>query len=241
MYMGIEKKVKDKILGQGRGWCFGVIQFLDLGNDNSVRKALSALCKKGVIRRLTQGIYDYPETHEILGLIPPDISKAAQAIADKNGVQIQATGSHAANLLGLSTQVPGRVVFLTEGPSKRVKIGNQEIIFKRATLKVMAATGTKEGLLIQALKSFGKGNISKETEKRIAKLLRSSSEESLRENMRFAPAWARSLIFRLANISNKVSKPSFPALDTADIVRSVKNHQSNPASPKNAPRQKMRA
>jgi hypothetical protein len=67
------------------------------------------------------------------------LNEIAKAIAEKNRVQIQPSGAHAANLVGLSTQIPGQIIFLTEGPSRKVKIGNQEIIFKKTTKKMMSS------------------------------------------------------------------------------------------------------
>ena len=154
MDRSIESAVKNRITDHGRGWCFTPMHFSDLGSDASIRKALSQLQKQNVIRRLARGVYDYPKMHDVLGLIPPDLNEVAKAIAEKNGVQIQPAGAYAANLVGLSGQVPGRIIFLTEGPSRRVKIGNQEIIFKKTTKKVMSSAGTREGLLIQALKNL---------------------------------------------------------------------------------------
>lgn len=89
MGQSIEIAVKNRITDHGRGWCFTSIHFSDLGSDASVRKALSQLQKQNVIRRLAQGVYDYPKMHDLLGLIPPDLNEVAKAIAEKNGVQIQ--------------------------------------------------------------------------------------------------------------------------------------------------------
>ncbi len=66
-----------------------------------------------------------------MSIIPPHVNDVAKAIAEKDSVLIQPAGAHAANLVSFSTQVPGRVIFLTEGASKKVKVGNQEIIFKK--------------------------------------------------------------------------------------------------------------
>lgn len=181
----------------GPGWCFTSIHFSDLGSDTSIRKALSTLQKQGVIRRLIQGVYDYPQTHTVLGLVPPNLDEVAKAIAEKNGVQIQPSGAHAANLVGLSEQVPGRITFLTEGPSRKIKIGNQEIVFKKTTKKIMSSSGTREGLLIQALKNLGKEHIHGEVRSKVAKFLKQSTEDGIRKNMRFAPAWIRSLVFEI--------------------------------------------
>lgn len=197
MGQSIEVAVKNRITDHGRGWCFTPIHFSDLGGDASIRKALSQLQKQNVIRRLAHGVYDYPKIHDVLGLIPPDLNEVAKAIAEKNGVQIQPAGAYAANLVGLSVQVPGRIIFLTEGPSRRVKIGNQEIIFKKATKKVMSFAGTREGLLIQALKNLGKDHIDQTARMQISKFLKGSTEKEVRQNMKFAPAWIRALVFEI--------------------------------------------
>ena len=200
MSQSIETAVKNRITHHGRGWCFTPMHFSDLGSDASIRKALSQLQKQNIIRRLAQGVYDYPKTHDLLGLIPPDLNEVAKAIAEKNGVQIQPAGAYAANLVGLSVQVPGRVIFLTEGPSRKVKIGNQEIIFKKATKKVMSSAGTREGLLIQALKNLGKDHIDQTARTQISKFLKGSNEKEVRQNMKFAPAWIRALVFEIMEL-----------------------------------------
>ncbi|MGK5595395.1 MAG: DUF6088 family protein [Parachlamydiaceae bacterium] len=203
MRLSIESLVKNRIVNHGRGWCFTPIHFSDLGSDLSIRKALSMLQKQNFIRRLAQGVYDYPKMHDLLGIIPPDLNEVAKAIAEKNGVQIQPAGAHAANLVGLSNQVPGRIVFLTEGPSKKVKIGNQEIVFKKTTTKMMSSAGTKEGLLIQALKNLGKEHIDHKTRMQISKFLKEATEEEIKKNMKFAPAWIRALVFEIMEFQPK--------------------------------------
>lgn len=200
MRRSVEFTIKNRIIRHGRGWCFTPLHFSDLGSDASIRKALSHLRKQNIIRRLSQGIYDYPKTHSVLGTIPPDLNEVARAIAEKNGVQIQPGGAYAANLVGLSVQVPGRVIFLTEGPSRKVKIGNQKIIFKKTTKKIMSSAGTREGLLIQALKNLGKDRIDQTTCTQVSKFLKKSSENEIRKNLKFAPAWIRSLVFEIMRL-----------------------------------------
>jgi len=200
MRPSVEVMVKNRIIEHGRGWCFTPMHFLDLGSDVSIRKALSHLQKQKNIRRLAQGVYDYPKMHDVLGTIPPDLNEVAKAIAEKNGVQIQPAGALAANLVGLSEQVPGRFILLTEGPSRKVKIGSQEIVFKKTTKKIMSSTGTREGLVIQALKNLGKDHIDQIARVQVAKFLKSSSEKEIRQNMKFAPAWIRSLVFEIIGL-----------------------------------------
>ncbi len=197
----IENIIKNKIIRHPPGWCFTPISFSDLGSNESVRKALSDLAKQGFIRRLTQGIYEYPRFHKELGIVPPDINVVAKVISEKNGVEIQPTGAHAANLLGLSEQVPARLVFLTEGPSRKVKIGNHELVFKKTTRKIMATAGTKEGLVIQAIKHIGKENINKVIKTKIKNIFTPiESEKKIKENLKYAPAWVRLIIYEILGL-----------------------------------------
>jgi len=197
---GIEVTIKSKIIEHGRGWCFTAIDFEELGSNDAVRRVLSLLQKEKWIRRLTQGVYDYPKELEGLGVVPPNLNDVAKAIAKKNGVKIQPAGAHAANLSGLSEQVPGRIIFLTDGPSKRVKIGNREIVFKKTTSKIMFAAGAREGLIIQALKSLGRAQIDDVIRARARKFLEPSSTDEIRRNIKFAPMWIKKLIIEIVGI-----------------------------------------
>ncbi len=97
--------VKNRIIGHGRGWCFTAKHFLDLDSETGVRTALFRLQRDNMIRRLTQGLYEYPRQHKSLGVLPPQVDEVAKAIAEKNGIRIQPSGAYAANLVGLSEQV----------------------------------------------------------------------------------------------------------------------------------------
>lgn len=194
-------KIKKRIIEHDRGWCFTPKHFLDLESDTGVRSALSRLEKAKVIRRLTQGLYDYPREHPSLGVLPPKPEEVAKAIAEKNGIRVQPSGAYAANLTGLSEQVPGRIVFLTNGPSKKVKIGKQEIFFRTTTEKNMYPAGTKVGLVIQAFRNLGKENIDKIAEAKTRKFLFGTSKNELIKNLKYAPQWIRVLIFSIMEVT----------------------------------------
>ncbi len=179
------------------GWCFTQMNFVDLKNDEAVKKVLLRLNDAGTIRRLADGLYEYPRQHDKLGTLPPQIDKIAKAIAQRNGIRIQPSGAYAANLIGLSEQVPGKVVFLTDGSSKKLKIGKQEIIFKKTATKNMASAGTQVGLLIQALKYFGKKNIDEVALSRIKKILKKIDPKDIAKNIKYAPQWIRGLVNKL--------------------------------------------
>lgn len=80
MRQGIEITIKDKILKHGPGWCFTAMDFEDLGSNDAIRRVLSLLQKEKWIRRLAQGIYDYPKELEGVGVVPPNLNDVAISI-----------------------------------------------------------------------------------------------------------------------------------------------------------------
>lgn len=197
MRQSIINTVKNRIFGHGRGWVFSAYNFSDLGSDTGVRTALSRLQEEKVIRRVAQGIYDYPKTHEVLGVLSPPIEDIARAYAEKNGAKIQASGAYAANTLGLSEQVPGKVVFLTDGPTGKVKIKNLLVSFKKTTVRNMAAAGSCEALVIQALKFMGQEHIDESMLRKIKKYLQQSTRKEFERNIQYAPRWIRVILIDL--------------------------------------------
>jgi hypothetical protein len=188
--------VKNRIIGHGRGWCFTPKHFQDFDSDTGVRQALTRLQKDGMIRRLSQGLYEYPRNHAVLGILPPQIGEIAKAIAEKNGIRIQPSGAYAANLVGLSEQVPGKVIFLTNGPTKKLKIGKLEIVFKTAREKTIHASG-KVGLVIQALKNLSKPYIDEIARARVQRFLEGINSQELKKNLKYAPQWIRGIILEV--------------------------------------------
>ncbi len=197
MRQSIVNSVKNRIYGHGRGWVFTAYNFSDLGSDSGVRTALSRLQEEKIIRRIAQGIYDYPKTHEVLGVLTPKIESVANAYAEKNGAKIQASGAYAANILGLSEQVPGKVVFLTDGPTGKIKIKNLIVSFKKTTVRNMHAVGSREALVIQAFKFMGKENIDDSMLAKTKKLLKQSKRKEFEKNIQYAPRWIRLLLINL--------------------------------------------
>ena len=150
--------------------------FLDLGSRRAVDLALHRLIEKKILRRLARGLYEYPQEHPELGTLSPDIQKVAKALAGKDRLRLQPAGAYATNLLGLSEQVPAKVVFLTDGPSRTVKIGRQEIQLRHTTPRNMAAAGRLSGLLMQAFRHLGREHI---TPQRMAHLKRTFLSKSV--------------------------------------------------------------
>ena len=185
------------IYGHGRGWVFTPQHFSAIGSNTGVRTALSRLQKERIIRRIAQGIYDYPRIHKTLGILFPEVEAVAKAFAEKNGAKIQASGAYAANLIGLSDQVPGRVVFLTDGPTGKIRVGKLEISFRKTTVKNMFAAGSREALVIQAFKFMKENNINPIMLKATKRFLKGTTRREFDSNLKFAPHWIRVLLFDL--------------------------------------------
>jgi hypothetical protein len=194
----IDIKLKNRIYGTGRGSAFTPNDFLDLGGRDAIDKALSRLAAKGTIRRLARGLYEYPREHRELGRLSPDIEKVARALAGKHRLRLQPAGAYATNLLGLSEQVPAKVVFLTDGPSRTVKIGRQEIQLRRTTPRNMAAAARMSGLLMQAFRHLGKEHVTRARIEHLKRTLPAKERQRLLKDLPLAPAWMHPLFRELA-------------------------------------------
>jgi hypothetical protein len=165
----VNKKIVARIYSRGRGWAFSKIDFIPPFSNVEVRKALSDLAKKGTIRRVSHGIYHYPRYSEILQqYLSPDIDQVAYAYARKFNWRIQTSGNTALNYLGLSTQVSAHNLYVSDGPSRTYKIGNQSLEFKHMAIKETGLELRESRLLVQALRSLGKDHISPDIMKKIS-------------------------------------------------------------------------
>lgn len=193
-------KILSRIYGHKRGWVFSPLHFRDLGNDIGVRKSLQSLCDRGTIRRLARGLYDYPELHPQLGTLTPSAEQIALALAGKEGLRIQPTGAYALNVLGLSTQVPAKAVFLTDGAERTITIGNRTIQLKRTTPKNMATAGRTSGLVIQALRHLGRNQVDDSVVERLARRISKDGRKELMKDIQYAPGWIGDVFRRLAEM-----------------------------------------
>ena len=194
----IEPKLRSIIHGHDRGWVFTPRDVAALGDPRSVGVALTRLSRRGTIRQLARGLYDYPIDHPTLGRIPPSTDAIAKALAARDETRLHPAGAYAANILGLSEQVPTRIVFLTDGPSRRVKVGQREIILKRTTPRNMATAGRMSGSIIQALRYLGQRNVDEKTLRILNRKLTDKDRSQLLKDLRYAPSWIAGILRRLA-------------------------------------------
>ena len=159
--------------------------------------ALNRLNKENIIKRIAHGIYLIPKIDPIFGAVSPSPEEVAEALAKKEKVKIKPAGAYALHKLGLTTQVPTKLVYLTDGSPREIKMGKTIIKFKATTSKKLAMTGPYSSLIIQALEELGTENIDEQTESKIKALLRKESPALLLNDLKLAPAKINDYIIKL--------------------------------------------
>jgi hypothetical protein len=196
---GIDLKILNRVYGRGKGCVITPGYFLDLGSREAVDVALHRLVKKGTLRRLARGLYDFPRKDFEIGFLSPTTEAIVKALKGRDNIQLQPSGGYAANLLGLSDQVPMKIVFLTDGPARRVQLGKQVIILKHTTPRAMATAGKISGLFIQALRHLGQKHVDDTTVAQLRKRLSADDKKQLLNDIRYAPAWIAAIMRRVVH------------------------------------------
>lgn len=197
MEENIGKRIVNNIKKCGRGSIFFPNSFVSYGDIKSVSKSLERLTNDAVIIRLANGIYLYPKIDKELGLgvLYPSVEEVALQVAKRDKAHIAPTGAYAMNLLGLSTQVPMNVVFLTDGSPRKIKLGNNRIItFKHTVPKNLAFVNKTAQLATFALKEIGQSNVNEEHLKQLQKVFSSINEKTIETDYKLMPAWIRKII-----------------------------------------------
>ena len=190
----IENKIEKSILSKPKGTLLLPDDFTAFGSSDAVRKALSRLQEKEIIQRVSHGIYVRPRICKILGPLKPSAEEVAKAIIKRDRIRIIPTGSFALNALGLSTQVPMNIVYLTDGSSRELYVGKRKIKFKKTAAKMLMAKGRISKLVILALKEIGNGYVTIEEEKKILSLLKKEDVKLLEHDIKLAPEWIRGIM-----------------------------------------------
>ncbi len=174
----INTKIISRIYGHGQGWAFSPRDFVSDFSPGQIENALSRLCREGKIRRVCRGIYDYPRFSDLLKRnMSPDYDQVARALARRFNWRIQPSGDASLNLLGLSTQVPGSLIYLSDGPNRRYEAGPFVIEFRKVPLKDIGFKYRQSGMVVHALKALGEPHVD---DRVIAKLRRQLSDADRR-------------------------------------------------------------
>jgi hypothetical protein len=198
MTISTTNAILKRIRAKHRGFVFTPKEFAHFGTRAAVDQALSRLHRSGQIRRLTRGVYEFPKVHPKIGLLSPSPEAIAKAIAKRNASRITVSPARAANLLGLSTQVPMQNIFWTEGPSHTIRIGSQTVSLKHVAPSKMIGAGTEAGIVVQAVRSLGKGGIREIPVRSLAKRLPPSVKKAVRRLVPAAPAWSQPVLNQIS-------------------------------------------
>lgn len=167
------------------------------GTEAAIKKALSRLVGEGKLRRLSHGIYYLPKVDPVLGEVRPRADEVARMIAKKEKIRIHPTGAYALHRLGLTTQVPTKLVYITDGPSKKFRIGQLPVVFKATSHKKLSMKGKISSLVIQALEELSTPDLDAVTRQKIRQLLVKENPKTLKHDLSLAPAWINDFIVNL--------------------------------------------
>ena len=196
----IENKIVARIYGNGRGWVFSQIDFADLGGRSTIDWSLSRLEKRGTIRRLLRGIYYYPQESTLLKeQLPVEIPRVAQALARKFKWKIEPSGETALNILGISTQIPSKYVYITNGRSKIYQIQKRELQFKKGMLKETNFKYHESAILVQALRAYGKENLTTENLIKFRNAINSLKYAQILKDTRSVTGWVYQAIQKICS------------------------------------------
>jgi hypothetical protein len=187
--MTIRKRIIRRAHNQPAGAVFTPADFADLGSPYAVGMTLARLVRAGQLRRIRRGLYDLPRRHPSLGSLSPDADSIARSLAARDRIKLQPTGAYAANLLGLSEQVPMKIAYMTDGTPRTLRVGNRQIVLRRTTPRRMATAGRVSGLVINALRWLGKDHVSPSTLSPLKSRLGAKDKRQLLADARYAPAW----------------------------------------------------
>ena len=192
-------QIKNIILKKRKGTIVFSEDFKKIGDGGTIRVSLFRLCREGILIRLANGIFLYPKIDKKfgLGVIYPSIFEIASEIAKREKARLIPTGVYAMNRLGLSTQVPAKVIFLTDSAPRTIKIGQKATIkFLKTTAKNLAFKGKITQLVCFALKEIGKDNVTEEQLQKIKQALSLENNKIIEHDAELVPEWISKIILR---------------------------------------------
>lgn len=207
MRNSIKDKIMSRIYGHGRGWAFSANDFMEDFRRYEIDKALSDLWRESHIRRVCRGIYDYPVFSNLLKTsAAPDINSVAAAFARKFRWQIYPTGDTALNYFGFSTQIPGRNIYLSDGPSRRFELEGRSLEFKHSAQREIVFKYPESALVVQAIRALGIKRINPEILFEFRKKFDSERWTKIRNDTTAVAGWIYHIICEVTEAEGKKTK-----------------------------------
>jgi hypothetical protein len=202
----VQDVILDYLRHRSRGKVYTSKDLVHLGNRAAVDQALSRLARDGTVQRLARGLYYYPRTNSRLGIVvSPSGDEIAAALARQTGSRIAPSGALAANRFGLSTQVPAKYVYLTDGRSREVGVGNQVFAMKHVAPKELPIGNPVSAAVFQALRYLGSDSINNTVIGRLRRRLSTKQRRQLLQDARYTTGWIADIV-RKIGASNRVEE-----------------------------------
>lgn len=198
----LKNVILKRIRSGGRGAVFTPKDFLDLGSRYATDQVFSRLVRSGDIQRLSRGLYFYPRVNAKLGIpLTPDVDQIAQAVGRRTGSRMIPSGAAAANIFGLSTQVPAKIVYLSDGRSRRIRIGKKmELEIRHVAPKELPLGSPTSAMVFQALRHLGQPAVDTHVVARLRAAIRTRDKKTLLRDARYTTDW-------IADIVRQISRP----------------------------------
>lgn len=199
--MTIDKDILNRLNEQNIK-VFTINDIIDLGSYDNLRKTLERMTKSGILRRLIRGVYEIPKYNKTFNMIaPPSIDEIAKALARNFNWDIYPSGNYALNILGVSTQIPSKYIYISSGPNRKYEYEGNIIVFKHATLKETNSFSYITNIVIQAFKELGKDNITDDIIKLICQKFSSDEINLICEEAKKTTIWIYQNILRLKEVN----------------------------------------
>lgn len=194
--IAIKKVIMDKIAVSEPHSIFFIADFEGIASPETIRKVFYQAVLKGVLERVGQGIYAKPKDTRF-GRVPVPLELIAQEMADRDKCRILPTGSTAANIIGLSTQVPMNLSYITSGSTRTIEIGKRKLSFRHASPKNFASKGIVVPILIQGMREIGEQNLTESHFAALKNFIDKSPHQDFDNDLLLAPRWIQKIIKQL--------------------------------------------
>ena len=199
--MNCKQEILNRIENFESNQVFIANDFFDIAGYETVRSTLNRLVEDKVIIRIMKGIYYKPKYIELIGEYEaPSVNEVANAIARKYNWTIAPSGNTALNLLGLSTQVPAKWTYISDGRYASFSFGNVTIEFKRRSNGDISKMSTLTSMVIQSIKAIGKDKITNEQIDYLKKKLSDKEKSELLSDSKTTSAWVYGVIKKISEM-----------------------------------------
>ncbi len=199
MAKGYSRQIRERIGAAADGTVFVGSDFADIADTETIRRNLNRLTQTGILRRILWGVYEKPEYSEMLKeYVAADPEAVAKALARNYHWTIAPCGNTALNLLGLSTQVTAVWSYISDGPYKTYSWNNTKLEFKHRTNKEITGLSYMTILVIQALKTLGRENVTSKTVRVLRSRLSEDDKTTMLQEAAASTDWVYDTIRQIA-------------------------------------------